>query len=167
MPNRKSIADDTVVGEDGLTDKQRVFVEKYLGAAHFNATESARAAGYKGNRNTLAVVGHENLRKPKIAELVKKHFAEIAMEREEVLARLADQARGTLDEFVNARGNIDLARARRSGKMHLLKSYSRTDKGDRIEIYDAQSALVQIGRHHGLFVDKVEIEEPIMIKLDK
>lgn len=159
--------DDTVVGDDGLTNKQRVFVEKYIGVAHFNATEAASAAGYKGNRNTLAVVGHDNLRKPNIAALVKQRLAELAMEPEEILARLSDQARGTLDNFVNAKGKIDLAKARRGGMMHLLKSYSRTEKGDRIEIYDAQAALVQLGRHHGLFVDKVEFDEPITIKMDK
>jgi hypothetical protein len=49
-----------------LTHKQRRFVEAYTG----NATEAARAAGYKGNDVTLAAVGSENLRKPLIAAAI-------------------------------------------------------------------------------------------------
>jgi phage terminase small subunit len=49
-----------------LTEKQRAFVEAYMGEAEGNATEAARMAGYSGNDNTLSTVGAENLRKPKI-----------------------------------------------------------------------------------------------------
>lgn len=51
-----------------LTEKQRKFVEAYMGAAAGNATEAARLAGYKGNNETLAQVGAENIRKPYIAQ---------------------------------------------------------------------------------------------------
>ncbi|MFW6086155.1 MAG: terminase small subunit [Myxococcota bacterium] len=53
-----------------LTEKQRRFVEAYLGEACGNATQSARLAGYKGNNNTLRVVGAENLAKPAIQEAI-------------------------------------------------------------------------------------------------
>lgn len=53
-----------------LTEKQRRFVEAYMGKAAGNATEAARLAGYKGNNNTLRVVGSENLAKPAIAMAV-------------------------------------------------------------------------------------------------
>ena len=46
-----------------LTAKQKLFAEAYV--ACLNATEAARRAGYKGSDNTLAVTGHDNLRKPK------------------------------------------------------------------------------------------------------
>ncbi len=54
-----------------LTEKQRKFVEAYMGKAAGNATEAARIAGYKGSATTLASVGAENLRKPQIKEAVK------------------------------------------------------------------------------------------------
>jgi hypothetical protein len=54
-----------------LTEKQRRFVDAYLGEAAGNATKAARLAGYKGNDNTLASVGTENLRKPAIAEAIE------------------------------------------------------------------------------------------------
>lgn len=57
-----------------LTPKQQRFVSEYLKTG--NATEAARRAGYKGNDNTLAQVGNENLRKPNVVELIKSKEAE-------------------------------------------------------------------------------------------
>lgn len=51
-----------------LTTKQQRFVDCFDG----NATEAARKAGYKGNDNTIASVGDENLRKPAISEAIEK-----------------------------------------------------------------------------------------------
>ena len=49
----------------GLTAKQQRFVEAYTG----NATAAAIAAGY--SEKTAEVIGHENLRKPKILAEIK------------------------------------------------------------------------------------------------
>lgn len=54
-----------------LSEKQRRFVEVYMGKAQGNATLAAKLAGYKGNDNTLGAVGKENLRKPLIAAAIK------------------------------------------------------------------------------------------------
>jgi phage terminase small subunit len=74
-----------------LTTKQRLFVEAYLVTS--NATESARRAGYKGNANTLAQVGDENLKKPKIAELVSKRVEKAVMTADEWMTEVAELAR--------------------------------------------------------------------------
>lgn len=50
-----------------LTEKQRRWIEFYMGEAVGNATEAARLAEYKGSNETLRSVGHENLMKPNIA----------------------------------------------------------------------------------------------------
>ncbi len=55
-----------------LTEKQRKFVEAYMGKAEGNGVEAARLAGYKGNDNTLAAIASENLRKPKIASAIEE-----------------------------------------------------------------------------------------------
>ena len=60
---------------NGLTEKQRLFVVAFLGAARGNATEAARLAGYRGSRVTLGAVGGENLEKPRIAEAIAEHLA--------------------------------------------------------------------------------------------
>lgn len=134
-----------------LSNKQRVFVEEYLSC--WNATEAARRAGY-AHAN---VQGSRLLADVSIKAAIEARIAEKAMSADEVLLRLADQARSSLADFINEAGEVDLRTAKSHGRLHLVKSYTVTDKGtERVELYDAQAALVHLGRHHGLFVDKVE-----------
>lgn len=78
-------------GRQTLTEKQRRFVEAYMGAARGNATEAARLAGYKGNDVTLAAVGSENLRKPQIAQAIeeRRQADPLVLTREQAMARLS------------------------------------------------------------------------------
>ena len=78
---------------EGLTGKQRLFVEAYLGPARGNATEAARLAGYKGTDTVLGAMGAENLKKPKIkaaieGALVKAARAGTIPSKERVLEEL-------------------------------------------------------------------------------
>lgn len=79
-----------------LTRKQQLFVEAYTGEARGNATEAARLAGYKGNDNTLHVVGAENLQKPTIIEAIEKHDEDhpAVMDATELRAFWSTVARG-------------------------------------------------------------------------
>lgn len=141
-----------------LTPKQQLFVAHYCEV--WNATEAAALAGYTGNRKTLSVTGAENLGNPRIAAAIQQRIAAI-MPAGEVLSRLADHARATMADFIDpVNETLDLAKAERANKLHLLKKFSRTD-GEKsthvsIELHDAQAALVQLGKHHGLFRDRVE-----------
>lgn len=63
-----------------LTHKQLLFVEHYVQNAS-NGTAAARAAGYRGNTDTLGAVAHENLNKPHV-------WDEIVRRREEIRGRL-------------------------------------------------------------------------------
>lgn len=152
------------MARENLTNKQRAFVEAYL-ANGFNATQAAITAGY--SEKTAYSIGQENLKKPEIAEFVKQRMDAMAMQADEVLARLSDMARGNMSDFVTILSGlpyIDLDKAKAQGKLYLLKKFKNTDKGVEIELYDAQAALVQLGRHHGLFTDKTDITsggEPI------
>jgi phage terminase small subunit len=142
------------------TDKQQLFISEYLKC--WNATEAARRAGYRGNDNVLAVTGHDNLRNPKIAEIIQARIAEKAMSADEVLVRLAEQARGNLGDFLTFyEGSrfplVDLSKS--PDKQHIVKKFKNSKRdGVEIELYDAQAALVHIGKHHGLFTDKIEVK---------
>ena len=140
--------------EAKLTDKQRVFVFEYL--ACWNATEAARRAGY--SEESARFIGHENLTKPYIQAEISRRMDEKAMSASEVLARLADQARGTIGAFVGTddEGKPSGFSLTNDRPLHLVKKVSVTDKGWSFEMYDAQTALVQIGKHHGLFVERQE-----------
>lgn len=142
------MADDTAQ----LTDRQRLFARHYV--ACLNATEAASRAGYAGDRNTLGVQGHENLRNPKIRALVDELLAAATITPAEILGRLTAFARGDLGEFFVASGRgvrLDLKRAKELGLMPLVKSYSRTKDGVRIELYSAADALARLGEHYKLW----------------
>ena len=147
-----------------FTDKQRAFIEEY--PKDFNATRAAIRSGY--SEKTAYSIGHENLKKPEIAAEIQKKIDEIAMTAEEVLIRLAEQARGEHSAYLTPDG-VDLTRLLEDGKGHLVKSIKETGYGKNVEFYDAQSALSLIGKHHGLFVDRHEYTgkdgEPIRVTL--
>lgn len=136
-----------------LTRKRRAWIEEYLTC--WNATEAARRVGYK----------HPNAQGPRllldvsIQEIIEKRIAEKAMSADEVLLRLAEQARGDISEFVKAGGGIDWEKVGEKGR--LVKSIAHTTgKNSRLELYDAQAALVHLGKHHGLFKDRIEHSGP-------
>lgn len=54
-------------------------------------------------------------------------------------------------------GYVDLAALEREGKMHLVKGIKNTKDGLVVEFYDAQAALVHIGKYHALFTEKTEL----------
>jgi phage terminase small subunit len=139
---------------EGLTNKQSAFVEAYL-ACGFNASEAARQAGYAKPGQQ----GHRLLKNVEIAAAIQQGLTERAMPATEVLARIAEHARGTMDDFLDDAGDIDLTRARERGRLHLVKSRSVTKEGERIELYDAQSALALLAKHHGLLVERVDLND--------
>ena len=142
-------------GNGRLTGKQRRFISFYLEL--WNGTEAASRAGYKGNRETLAAVAGENLRKPTIRAAIEKRLEAEAMGANEVLRRLSDQARGNLADFIDTDvpgGILDMDVV--AAKGYLLKKLSWTKAGLQIELYDSQAALDKLGKAHGLFVDRVK-----------
>jgi phage terminase small subunit len=145
-----------------LTPKQQIFINEYLKC--WNATEAARQAGY--SEKTARAIGAENLTKPYIWDRIQQALRESAMSAEEVLMRLGDHARGDLAYFADVDDLRDLVD---NSKSHLVKKIKRVitkTKDDteitrfEIELYDAQAALEKLGRHHGLFTDRVEHSGP-------
>lgn len=138
--------------------QQSLFIDHYLGDCHFEGKAAAIAAGYSPNH--AKVRASKLLAMPHIKAAIQERISAVCMTRDEVLMRLADHARGDIGEFIKEDGSLDLAKARREGKTHLIKKVSRvaTPSGTNtaIELYDAQAALVQIGRHHKLFTDNIE-----------
>jgi hypothetical protein len=141
----------------GLTAKRQAFVDAYLKT--WNASEAARVAGY----SVPMQEGYRLLRIADIAEEVQRRVSERAMTADEVLVRLADIARGSMDDFVSFRPGVklpllDLEKAHAAGKFGLVKKLKYTSDGAiEFELYDAQAALVQLGKAHKLFVERSEL----------
>ncbi len=156
-----------------MNHKQQAFVNAYLET--WNASEAARRAGYNGKSN---VVGAQLLANVSIAAEIKRRVAELAMSADEVLVRLGEQARGSMEDFLEFEEvvydpprlddaghelkrafvctGINLGKAKARGKLHLLKSVQKGKQGLKIELYDAQAALALLGKAHGLFVERTE-----------
>ncbi len=82
----------------GLTLKQRLFVEAYLGPAAGNATQAAKAAGYAEH----GVTGCRLLRNAKVRELIEGRVEQAAMDANRVLTQvsaIAEQSAEVRDQL--------------------------------------------------------------------
>lgn len=153
-----------------LTKKQQTFVDEYL--IDLNATQAAIRAGYSSH--TAKDIGCENLSKPNIRACVDKAMAErskrTGVNQDRVIRELAKIA------FVNAANLInfkcasveedateDDTAAIQSVKVKITPS----EDGDIIErevkLYDKRAALVDLGKHLGMFIDRLDINLPITV----
>lgn len=150
----------------GLTNRQRRFVDFYLQS--WNASDAARRAGYKGDANT---VGPRLLANVGVQTQIKQRMKENAMETDEIVQRLGEQARFNLvdllieikkpiydrdGELVEEKQvfELDWEKAKRYG--HMIKSIAHTRDGVKIEAYDGQTALIHIGKALGILKENVE-----------
>jgi phage terminase small subunit len=161
-----------------LTWKQRAFVDAYLENG-FNATRAATKAGY--SVDSARSIGAENLTKPDIKAALSERMGELAMGPHETLGRLAAIARSDIGDIfrtvqVDVSGyrveegseeegsiptrevtTIDIKKAIEEGRSSLIKSYSTTQYGQRVELYSALDALNTIAKVHGLVTEKREV----------
>lgn len=148
-----------------LTGKQDLFTEYY--AEELNGTKAARLAGYKGNDNALAVMGNKLLRNTKVRDKIEELLDAKKLSPGEVLARISDQAKGSMEYFLEVGklegiNTINLEQARRADKLHLLKSVKVTKSAQgnssvSIELYSSQSALDKLAKVHGLYQERVDL----------
>jgi len=152
----------------GLSNRQRVFVEEYLKC--WVASEAVRRAGYKSKPN---VKGAQLLANVSIAAELKQRISERAMGKDEVVDRLGEHARGDMGDFMDIGSmafSLDLNKAKELGLTRLIKKVRQktvttvakdgTEEETstiEIELYDAQAALVQLGKHLDIFKENVDI----------
>jgi len=92
-----------------LTVKQQAFtIAMYTpgSKSYGNGTESARAAGYKGNDNTLATVAKENTRKPQIIAEKQRIQAETVKETKASRDYVIDNLRQIIETSTNERNRL-------------------------------------------------------------
>lgn len=143
---------------DVLSDQQQAFVYYYLQS--WNATKAAQLAGY--SERTAYSQGHALLKHPEIQARIQHHMSELAMDAQEVLTRLSAHARGDVAEFLG----LSEEELNEHPQSFLVKKFKRKvrrfgkDQGEEetieLEIHDPQTALVHLGRHHKLFVERHE-----------
>jgi hypothetical protein len=140
-----------------LTAKKRRFVEALLTC--WNRSQAAREAGYK-NANTAQ---NRLLKQPEVQAAIEERLRQACIGADETLARLSQQGQLNAADFLlfedgpegRVMAGINWAEVERRG--YLVKSIKYDRKGrPMLEFHDAQNALIQIGRAHGLFLERTE-----------
>lgn len=144
-----------------MTKKQKRFIEEYL--IDLNATQAAIRAGY--SPDTAYSIGNENLNKPEI----KKHIDIAMAERSKRTGVNADRVVQELAKiaFINAMDVIDpkTATIRKDAlpedtaaiQSVKVKTFGEDGLEREIKMADKLKALDLLGRHLGMFKDKVEL----------
>jgi phage terminase small subunit len=166
--------DDEPWGDDGLTTKQRLFVEALIGPAAGNATKAAQMAGYRDdNYSALAVTASENLKKPNVQEAIALAFARRRMTPEWASNRLMEIASASMRNFctVDADGclTVNWKLAAESGAIgqireiheHVIEAGGHADVIKRsFKLHDVVGALRTVLQLSGLLK-----KEPRTVKL--
>ena len=144
-----------------MTKKQKRFIEEYL--IDLNATQAAIRAGY--SPDTAKSIGSENLTKPDIQARIAQAMAErsrrTGVNADRVVMELAKIA------FVNASDVIDAETATLKPdaapedtaaiQSVKVKTFGEDGLEREIKMADKLKALELLGKHLGMFKDKVEL----------
>ena len=155
-----------------LTPKQQRFVDEYL--IDLNATQAAIRAGY--SEDSAQQMGSENLSKPVIASAIAEAQAarakRVQVDADEVLRELMRVGFSDAWNYVqDADGRLalvesapdDATRAVASVK-HKTRTIPQKQGAPVVEhtveyrLWDKNTALANLGRHLGLFKDKVTVD---------
>lgn len=143
-----------------MTKKQKRFAEEYL--IDLNATQAAIRAGY--SPETAGSIGAENLKKPEIKSRIDKAMAErsrrTGINQDRVLQELARIGFAKITDVVDPEtaeirtdaSDDDLACIQ---SIKIKPNEFGTER--EVKLYDKKSALVDLGKHLGLFKDKMEL----------
>jgi phage terminase small subunit len=147
-----------------LTEKQKRFCNEYL--IDLNATQAAIRSGY--SYITAKEIGYENLTKPHIKTYIEKRITERAertnITQDMVVEELAKIAFSKIDDYVevddSTGSNNVIVKATRDvqeERISAVSSIKQGSNGIEIKLHDKVRALENLGRHLGMFKDKIEI----------
>ena len=150
-----------------LTPKQKIFADEYL--IDLNATRAYKVAYSKVRKDkTAAVNGSRMLRNAKVAEYIERRMKDREKRTEitqdwvlEELRKIASVNGSDFSKVVVKEGypvvelmaTDDLPEDKRSA----ISAIKETKFGISVESYDRVKALELIGRHLGMFKDKMEV----------
>lgn len=152
-----------------VTKKQKMFVEEYL--IDLNATQAAIRAGY--SPDTAGSIGSENLKKPEIRACIEKAMAErskrTGINQDRVLMELARIGFVKITDVVDP----DTAKIKSDATDDDLACIQsiKVKPGEfgteyEVKMYDKKGALVDLGKHLGMFKENVNLNATISEKLE-
>lgn len=145
-----------------LTPKQKLFCKYYL--ISLNATDAAIKAGY--SKKTATETGYENLTKPHIKEYlesqIKKREEKLEITADKVITEIAKLAFANTTDVLEITDHGVIIKDLKDIDTTCIASAEEVfDKegmrlGVKIKLHDKTKNLELLGRHLGLFKDKVE-----------
>lgn len=166
--------------KNDINDRQRKFVLEYLKC--FNATRAAIKAGY--SKKTAFAIGHENLSKPKIRELIEKEFDKLGYAVQIALMETLKIATSDIKDFLTIEkgGAVTLKtfdeipegmtscikEIEENRTIHESADGEQSIKTDKVKykLYDKQKATSDILRVAGKFKDNIDLRSKVTLKVD-
>ncbi len=171
-----------------LTPKQKAFIDEYL--IDLNATQAAIRAGY--SQNTASRIAIELLNKTHVSEKIQERMKDrekrTEITQDKVLAELAKIAFANGADFAKViqksrlipqydnRGNeigkqeilytdveVELTDQVPKDKLAAIAGIKSTKEGIEVKMNDKVKALELIGRHLGMFNDKLEVKGDVNV----
>ena len=153
-----------------MTKKQKLFVKEYL--IDLNATQAAIRAGY--SPDSAYAIGSENLKKPEVSKYISKEMAErsrrTGISQDRVLLELARIGFAKITDIVDpSTGEIkddatddDLACIQ---SVKIKPGEWGTER--EVKLCDKKGALIEIGKHLGMFKTSVELSGSVQTEVSK
>lgn len=152
-----------------LCEKHEIFVREYL--LDSNATKAAMRAGYTANNAKSQ--GHRLISRPDIDEAIvtarNARAKRVEITADMVLQELAKIGFVNMEDFIRLGedGDVvtDLSKLTRDQAAAISKITVEENRGVRrvkLELLDKRAALVDIGKHLGMFVDRKDLTVNVM-----
>lgn len=162
-----------------LRPKQQRFVDEYL--IDLNATQAAIRAGYSAK--TAGAMGSENLTKPEIAAAIAEKQAAIAAKSgitaERIVAELAKLGFANMADYMRTGRDgdptlnfADLTRDQAAALQEVTVDDFVDGRGEdardvrrvKFKLADKRAALVDLGKHLGMFTERQSVSGAISIR---
>lgn len=152
-----------------MTVKQKRFVEEYL--IDLNATQAAIRAGY--SPDTAEQIGYQLLQKTSVSNEVSKAMAErskrTGINQDRVIQELAKIGFAKITDVVDpetAKVKTDAAEEDLACIQSIKIKPNEWGTEREVKLYDKKGALVDIGRHLGMFKDRIELNADMDLNIN-
>ena len=149
-----------------MTEKQKIFADEYL--IDLNATRAYRVAYPNVKKDeTAAVNGSKMLRNTKVAKYIQDRMEErqerTEVTQDRVVQELAASAFAKATDYVEIRGGrvvIKDTSQLEDNQIRAIAGIKEGANGIEIKLNDKEKALELLGRHLGMWNDKLDIKTP-------
>lgn len=156
-----------------ITPKQKAFCEEYI--IDLNATQAAIRAGYK--KDYADRMAHKLVENSRVKEYIEECMANraerVQVKQDDVLKELIAIAFSNITNFVTVKVNnegqkiVDILETTKmaQSKVSAIAEIRQSKEGFiSVKMYDKLKALELLGKHLGMFTDKIEHSGSITVK---